>query len=233
MEKKIILSFILLFTLCSVVKADDEITNAYVQLNEAYAEYNGACNNEERLAIIDYADGNIDRLIGGYDTVINLRTRSGSYMSFECANGAGKLYEAIMNANSVISSADITLDVVNLTSNVEVMTNLLVTGSKLKIEDGMTILDDCNLISNEFKAEFDKYFGYFQVFAIAMAVIFCVLDIYKIIISGKAENKKSFKSLTKRLIAVVVILLLPLIVNIVISLINSYVSVDAIKCLES
>lgn len=229
--KKIIFIFICL-SLFTLVKADETVRNAYIALNEAYTEYNGSCNNEEKLAIIRYADGELISLNGGYDVIITLSTRHDVPMSFECANGADGLYRALIHGKQIVMNADTSLSVMTLASDIEQKTNLFVVGSSLKHED-TTIIDDCNLISDDAKEVINRYFGYVQVVAISIAVVLCVLDIYKIMMSNKAENKKALKTFMKRIIAIIVLLMIPVIINVFISLINSYVSVDAINCLES
>ena len=61
----------------------------------------------------------------------------------------------------------------------------------------------------------------------------CIVDVFKVFISNNLDGKKAFKSMKGRIIALVVVLLAPLIVNIIIGAINNYVDVEAIKCLES
>lgn len=230
--KKII--FLVICLSCfTFVKANDEVRSAYVALNEAYTEYNATCDNEEKLAIIKFANGKLINLNAGYDAIINLTTRSGNPMSFMCANDAADLYKALIHGKQVVMNADTTLSAMTLASDIEQKTNLFVVGSGFKHEDGMTILDNCNFISNDAKEVINRYFGYVQVAAISIAIVLCVLDIYKIMMSGKAENKKALKTFMKRIVAIIVVLAIPFIVNVFISLINSYISIDAINCLES
>ena len=75
--------------------------------------------------------------------------------------------------------------------------------------------------------------GYFQVAFLAVAIILCIVDLYKLLISKEIDSKKAFKKIKGRLIALVIFLLAPVIINIIIDLINRYVDVEAIKCLES
>ena len=74
---------------------------------------------------------------------------------------------------------------------------------------------------------------YVQIGCVSLTIILCVIDLYKVVISKDLDQKKAFKNIKTRIIALVVVLLAPAIVNIVISLINRYVNVDALKCLES
>ena len=58
-------------------------------------------------------------------------------------------------------------------------------------------------------------------------------DLYKLFVSKEMDNKKTFKKIKGRLIALAILLLAPVIINIIIDLINKYVDVEAVKCLES
>ena len=77
-----------------------------------------------------------------------------------------------------------------------------------------------------------EYLGYFQIGCAGITVILVISDLYKLLISKEMDNKKTFKKIKGRIIALVIFLLAPVIINIIIDLINRYVDVEAIKCLE-
>ena len=232
--KKIIL-VIITFMIFLGVNAEEidpkEYDKASVRLNEAYDKFIGACNNGERVAIIKYAKGDIDKVSGGFSLFKTLRTNDGKEINDFCANYAEDLYEAIKSAEPL--TKDINLKSILLETEVTIKTNVFVNGSRITSRGDLTIIEDCKLISNDFKKILKEYLGYFQVAFLAVAIILCIVDLYKLLISKEIDSKKAFKKIKGRLIALVIFLLAPVIINIIIDLINSYVNVEAIKCLES
>lgn len=234
--KKIIL-FIVLFMFLFNVKADDnDITyadyqKAFVKLNEAYDKFIGACSNEERIAIIKYADGNLDNLKDGYTTIKGLTTSTGKEINDYCANYVEDLYEAIIYGRKYIDSNK--MYGLTLETDIIVKTNILVNGSKILTREDLTIVDDCDLIDDKFKGIVNEYIGYIQIVCASITIILCMVDLYKVFISKDVDSKKGFQNMIKRIIALVVVLLAPVIINIIIDIVNRYVDVNALKCLES
>lgn len=229
--KKIIL-FIIAFIIIFNVKAisEDEYYSTMVKLNEAYDKFIGACNNAERLAIIKYAHGDLDKLSGGFSTVANLTTNDGNRINGFCANYVEDLYDALIDAKKYTD--DNGLYSLSLETMVVLKENVLVNGSRITSRKDLTIIENCYLINNDFKKMLKEYLGYFQVGCAGITVILVISDLYKLLISKEMDNKKTFKKIKGRIIALVIFLLAPVIINIIIELINRYVDVEAIKCLE-
>ena len=120
-----------------------------------------------------------------------------------------------------------------LENELEIKKNVFVTGNKIKDRKDLTVVDNCDLISKDFVKVMNEFLMYVQIGCVSLTIILCVIDLYKVVISKDLDQKKAFKNIKTRIIALVVVLLAPAIVNIVISLINRYVNVDALKCLES
>ena len=118
-------------------------------------------------------------------------------------------------------------------NELEIKKNVFVTGNKIKDRKDLTVVDNCDLISKDFVKVMNEFLMYVQIGCVSLTIILCVIDLYKVVISKDLDQKKAFKNIKTRIIALVVVLLAPAIVNIVISLINRYVNVDALKCLES
>ncbi len=234
--RKIIL-LILVFAFISNVYADkNEITyseyqKVFYELNSSYDLFIGACSNLERVAIIEYADGNLEALSGGYDTIKSLTTQNGKTINDVCANYAEDLYEAIKSGEEYVGKN--TMYSLNLETEIEIKKNVFVVGSKIQSRDDLTIIDDCNLIDKKFKDVLNEYFGYLEIACVSITIILCITDVYKLLVSKDLDSKKAFKNIKGRIIALVIILLIPVIINIIIGLINNYVDVEAIKCLES
>lgn len=229
--KKIIL-FIMAFIIVFNVKAisEDEYYSTMVKLNEAYDKFIGACNSGERVAIIKYAHGDLDKLSGGFSTVANLTTNDGNRINGFCANYVEDLYKALIDAKNYTDGND--LYSMYLETMVEIKENVLVNGSRITSRKDLTIIEDCDLISDDFKKILKEYLGYFQIGCAGITVILVMSDLYKLLISKEMDNKKTFKKIKGRIIALVIFLLAPVIINIIIELINRYVDVEAIKCLE-
>ncbi len=229
--KKIIL-FIIAFIIAFNVKAisEDEYYTVLVKLSESYDKFIGACNNAERLAIINYAHGDLDKLSGGFSTVAGLVTKTGNRINDLCANNVVDLYDALIYAKNYTN--DNTLYSISLETMIETKENVLVNGSKITSRKDLTIIEDCDLISDDFKKILKEYLGYFQVGCAGITIILVMSDLYKLLISKEMDNKKTFKKIKGRIIALVIFLLAPVIINIIIDLINRYVDVEAIKCLE-
>lgn len=228
--------FIILLLFIFNVKAknnDDygEYRDIFVKLNAAYDVFIGSCSNEERYAIIKYADGDLSRLSGGYDTFKSLSTSDGKVINDFCANYAEDLYDAINIALEYSSKG--MLYSLKLESEVMIKKNVFINGSKILVRDDLTIVDDCDLISRDFVNVLNEFIGYVQIGCTSLTVILCMVDLYKIFISKDVDSKKGFKSMVKRVVALVILLMAPLIINIIIDLINRYVDVDSLRCLES
>ena len=118
-------------------------------------------------------------------------------------------------------------------TEVTIKTNVFVNGSRITSRGDLTIIEDCKLINNDFKKLLKEYLGYCQIAFSALTIILCIADLYKLLVSKEMDSKKTFKKIKGRLIALVIFLLAPVIINIIIDLINRYVDVEAIKCLES
>lgn len=229
--KKIIL-FIIVFIIIFNVKAisEDEYYSTMVKLNEAYDKFIGACNSGERVAIIKYAHGDLDKLSGGFSTVANLTTSDGNRINGFCANYVEDLYDALIDAKKYTD--DNGLYSLSLKTMVVLKENVLVNGSRITSRKDLTIIENCYLINNDFKKMLKEYLGYFQVGCAGITVILVISDLYKLLISKEMDNEKTFKKIKGRIIALVIFLLAPVIINIIIELINRYVDVEAIKCLE-
>ena len=234
--KKIIL-FLITFLLIFNVYGDDkknyleQYNKAFVKLNESYDKFIGACNSAERLAIIKYAQGDLEKMSGGYGTVKELTTEDGVEINDYCANYAEDLYDAIKYGEDF--AKDNKMISLKLENELEIKKNVFVTGNKIKDRKDLTVVDNCDLISKDFVKVMNEFLMYVQIGCVSLTIILCVIDLYKVVISKDLDQKKAFKNIKTRIIALVVVLLAPAIVNIVISLINRYVNVDALKCLES
>lgn len=232
--KKILLilfMFILSFDVMADTITSDEYLSVSTKLSESYTKFIGACSPEERLAIIKYANGNLEMMSGGYETVVGLTTDNGKNINDFCANYSEDLYDALKNVEKYIGMSD--MYSLNLESDYTVKKNVFVTGNKILSRKDLTIVDDCDLIEDKFVDVLNEYFGYFQIGCASLTILLCMVDIYKAFVSKDVDGKKAFNNIKKRIIALVIFLLIPIIINIIIDLINRYVSVSALKCLES
>lgn len=231
--KKIVIALLFWALIFDVnAEVDYETYNkAFVKLNAEYNLFIGGCNNEERLAIITYADGDLEKMSGGYETVKSLTTASGKEINDYCANYSEQLYDALKNAEKYIG--EYTLISMNLESDYETKKNVFVCGSKIQLGEDLTIVDDCDLINNDLKKFLNEIFDYAKIACVAITIILIIVDLYKLLVSKEIDNKKVFKNIKSRIIALIVVLLIPVIINFVLDLINRYVEVDALKCLES
>lgn len=230
--KKILLFIIVVFLIFNVsATSDQEYYDSSVKINQAYDKFIGSCNNGERTAIIKYAQGNLSKLSGGYSTFKSLRTDDGLVINDFCANNSEDLYNSLISAKEYIKDND--LYSLSLETLIEIKENIFVNGSKITSRKDLTIIEDCNLISNDFKNIMKEYLGYFQVGASSVAILLCMSDLYKLLITKEINNKEAFKKIKGRVIALAIFLLSPVIVNIIIELLNKYIDVEAIKCLES
>ena len=211
-------------------KKSVELTNS---LESVYILYNNTCGSDEKIAIIEYADGDIDKLSGGFTTIRGLTTSSGKELSDKCANYADDLYKVIKEIQSFVSSNQLYLIIFNLECNMEIKKNQFVNGSKIVDREDITIVDECDLIDKDFKKAINSFLGYVQIGIVCLTVVLCIVDLYKLFVSKDLDSKKVFKNIRNRVIVLIIILLLPIITNIIISIINRYVKVSALKCLES
>ena len=168
---------------------------------------------------------------GGYGTVKELTTEDGVEINDYCANYAEDLYDAIKYGEDL--AKDNKMISLKLENELEIKKNVFVTGNKIKDRKDLTVVDNCDLISKDFVKVMNEFLMYVQIGCVSLTIILCVIDLYKVVISKDLDQKKAFKNIKTRIIALVVVLLAPAIVNLVIGLINRYVNVDALKCLES
>lgn len=232
--KKIILFLILFIISFNVYGKDtdlEEYNKAFIRLNESYDKFIGACSNEERLAIIDYAHGDIDKLSGGYDTFKSISYKDVKEINDYCASYAEDLYDAIKYGEGIANNYK--MIGLKLTSDIEIKKNVLVVGSKITSREDLTVIDDCDLIGDDVMDVFYEVLKYFQIACVSLCIILCIVDLYKLLVSKEIDNKKAFKNIKLRIIVLVIILLIPTITNIIVSIINRYTNVDALKCLES
>lgn len=232
--KKVIL-FVILFIIPFCVLGEEISTKTYNEvlnkLNESYDKFIGACNPYERIAIIKYANGDLENLKNGFDTVISLVTSSGKKINNYCANYSEGLYDALKNVEDYVGKTE--LYSIILENEYIIKKNIFVNGYKILVEDELTIVDDCNLVSEQMISYVKKIIFYAQICSVSLAIIFCMVDLYKAFISKEVNGKEAFKKIKSRVIAMIVVLLIPIIVNIIIDLLNRYVNVDSLKCLES
>lgn len=223
--------FVIIFNVYGVENAQKDYIEATNKLNTAYDKFSGGCTREEKAAIVNYAKRDFNNLSGGFDLFKTLTTDSGFLITDICANYAEDLYKTLVSTKTYIDKN--TIYSIKLETDYEMKKNAFVNGSKILSKKDATYIDDCHLIDSEFVEILNQYLGYIQVALVSLTIILCMVDLYKVFISKESNDTKVFKKMSKRVIALIVVLLAPTIINIIIDLINRYVSIDALNCLES
>ena len=86
--------------------------------------------------------------------------------------------------------------------------------------------DPCDLISGEISEFLNNLFGYISVGGIVLVVILSLIDLIKVVVGhDDAGLKNFFNNLKSRIIAVIILLLLPVILTFIIDIINNVASI--------
>ena len=99
----------------------------------------------------------------------------------------------------------------------------------VKIEE-----NTCKLISNGLRNIIKEILNALRVGGVILVILLSIVEVYKAVItSDDGARKKMFPLISKRLVALVVILLLPTLVLILLDFLNRYIPVDTSKCVIS
>lgn len=209
------------------------------ELDSAISEFQNACTENEMRAIQSYASGSVAKFyekkgISGY--LNNEIKMLFSSFSSECGSAADKLYSNINNTGRILYSYSGQYNLVNSLSYLYVESKYLSAYNLLSnINPNVKVEDDmCYLISNDMKNLIVEILDALKIGAVVIVIFLSIVDVYKVVIASDDSAKKKLPSLvSKRVIALCIILLLPTIVMIVLDFLNKYIPVDSSKCVIS
>ena len=94
--------------------------------------------------------------------------------------------------------------------------------------------DGCQLISSGLRNIIKEVLNALRIGAVVIVIFLSIVEIYKAVIAGDDSARKKMPSLiSKRLIYLAIVLLLPALVMIFLDLLNKYFPVDTSKCVIS
>lgn len=208
-------------------------------LNEAIDNFNKVCTENEMRAIQSYASGTTSKFfdkhgVSGYlNNEIKLLFNE---FTTECGEAADNLYRAVNNAGRVLNAyarqSEINNSMIYLSfesyylKGFSLLTNI---NPNVKIEE-----NTCKLISNGLRDIIKEILNALRVGGVILVILLSIVEVYKTVIaSDDGASKKMFPLISKRIVALVVILLLPTLVLILLDFLNKYIPVDTSKCVIS
>lgn len=94
-----------------------------------------------------------------------------------------------------------------------------------------TNLTGCELIGQDIIGFVNDMFDVVKIVSLGVCILLCILDVYKIVVTKESDVTKFKTVLIKRVIALVILFLVPLFVNIVTDLVNDrYLKSNPSKC---
>ena len=94
--------------------------------------------------------------------------------------------------------------------------------------------DACNLIPDYLRNIIKELLDIVRIVGTILVILLSIVEVYKALTAGDEKVKsKMFSMITKRIIALVVLLILPVLVLGIIDLLNKYVGSDTSKCVIS
>ena len=208
------------------------------RIKEVIKDFSEKCTEREKRAIQLYSGGSVAQFfdkhgVSGYlDNEIKMLFNS---FSSECGAAADKLYNAINNGNRVTNAYGRQANIRNSMTYLYFESNYLsALGLLTQFNSGVDIEEDaCNLISDGLRNIIKEILDGLRVGAVILVVLLSIIDVYKSIIGDDSARKKLPSLVTKRIIAVVILLILPALVLGLIDLLNKYVGMDTSKCVIS
>ena len=208
------------------------------RIKEVIKDFSEKCTEREKRAIQLYSGGSVAQFfskhgVSGYlDNEIKMLFNS---FSSECGAAADKLYNAINNGNRVTNAYGRQANIRNSMTYLYFESNYLsALGLLTQVNSEVDIEEDaCNLISDSLRDIIKEILDGLRVGAVILVVLLSIIDVYKSIIGDDSARKKMPSLVTKRIIAVVILLLLPALVLGLIDLLNKYVGMDSSKCVIS
>lgn len=207
-------------------------------LKTAAEEFSLKCTEREMRAIQAYASGSTANFfdkhnVSGY---LNneIKLLFGSF-SDECANAADNLYYAVSNSGRVLN-AYIRQESITRTMSYLVTESEFLIGKSLLANVNPTVKiesDACNLISKDLKNIIKEILNAVKIGAVILVVVLSIVEVYKGVMSGEDGKKKISSMIVKRVVALIVLLILPSLIMLVIDLINKYAPVDTSRCVIS
>lgn len=89
----------------------------------------------------------------------------------------------------------------------------------------------CELIDQKTMDFLENLFKTIKVLVTALCIFLCITDVYKLIITKENDGAKVKSKITKRIIALILVYLTPVIVNIIVKVLNErYIQNNPIKC---
>lgn len=208
------------------------------RIKEVIKDFSEKCTEREKRAIQLYSGGSVAQFftkhgVSGYlNNEIKMLFNS---FSSECGAAADKLYNAINNGNRVTNAYGRQANIRNSMTYLYFESNYLSAfGLLTAFNTGVDIEDDaCNLISDGLRNIIKEILNGLRIGAVILVVLLSIIDVYKSIIGDDTARKKLPSLVTKRIIAVVILLLLPALILGLIDLLNKYVGMDSSKCVIS
>ena len=208
------------------------------RIKEVIKDFSEKCTEREKRAIQLYSGGSVAQFfdkhgVSGYlNNEIKMLFNS---FSSECGAAADKLYNAINNGNRVTNAYGRQANIRNSMTYLYFESNYLsALGLLTQFNSGVDIEKDaCNLISDSLRNIIKEILNGLRIGAVILVVLLSIIDVYKSIIGDDSARKKLPSLVTKRIIAVVILLLLPALVLGLIDLLNKYVGMDSSKCVIS
>lgn len=188
----------------------------------------GACTGDEKKAISEYFFSNdyysISTFYGSNLFKIDDKFIT---LSNECALTASDLY------NSTVGLVHMLSDYVDNGGDVNTLNYLSLRSSFYTAYSALTTpwysinydQDVCNIISGDVRGFLNEFFNTFRIIAVCLTIFMVYLDgINCLTKKDDSETKKWISKGIKRMIALVIILMLPSLINIVLDLVNKYMS---------
>ncbi len=230
------------FSVCPSVDSTNEtdkilecLSKKSEKIEEIINDFSTKCTEREKRAIQLYSGGSVAQFfskhgVSGYlNNEIKMLFNS---FSSECGAAADKLYNVINNSNRIVNAYGRQESIRNTMTYLYFESNYLGALDLLtNFNSGVDIEDDaCNLISDGLRNIIKEILNGLRVGAVILVVLLSIIDVYKSIIGDDSARKKLPSLVTRRIIAVVILLLLPTLILGLIDLLNKYVGMDSSKC---
>lgn len=208
-------------------------------IDKSIEKFKKVCTENEMRAIQSYASGTTATFydkgnVSSYlDNEIKMLFNS---FSSECGEAADELYSNINNLNRILYSYSNHDEITSKLSYMYVQSKYLIGYSLLtNANANVKIVEDgCQLISSGLRNIIKEVLNALRIGAVVIVIFLSIVEIYKAVIAGDDSARKKMPSLiSKRLIYLAIVLLLPALVMIFLDLLNKYFPVDTSKCVIS
>lgn len=221
----------------------DKILNCLSEKNnyikQVISDFSSKCTEREKRAIQLYSGGSVANFydkhgVSGYlDNEIKMLFDS---FSSDCASAADKLYNSVNNVNRVINAYGFQSNIQNTIIFLNLETNYMKAyGLLTSMNFGVDVKSDaCNLIPDYLRNIIKELLDIVRIVGTILVILLSIVEVYKALTAGDEKVKsKMFSMITKRIIALVVLLILPVLVLGIIDLLNKYIGSDTSKCVIS